>query len=105
MKKFDPKIAYPPPARPLCIYEQPLIAIIHIIIVIHEEQVCLGPVGDQSKGKRVVTGFIQGFGISGEWAAAEFVLVIIIVKIQKHKKREGKRVELVSNRALVSWVI
>ena len=43
-----------------------IIAMISIIIMIQEEQVCLGPVGDQSNGKKVVTGFIQGFGISGK---------------------------------------
>ena len=28
-------------------------------------QVCLGPVTDQSRGNRVIMGFVQGFGISG----------------------------------------
>ena len=44
------------------------------------EQVCLGPVGDQSKGKRVVTGFIQGFGISGK-QTAPFRLVVVMVMV------------------------
>ena len=64
------------------------IAIISIIIVIQEEQVCLGPVADQSKGKKVVTAFIQGFGISGELTAAKFVIVIVSVKKEKKNKRQ-----------------
>ena len=44
---------------------------------IYQLKICLGPVADQSKGKRVVTGFIQGFGISGEQNAAQFGIAFV----------------------------
>ena len=34
-------------------------------IMFNTTQVCLGPVTDQSRGNRVIEGFVQGFGISG----------------------------------------